>query len=235
MKIGSKKFTLVIILIIVTFLVCSLFFSFNNSINDKNKHIRNLSFFEEYYLKRIEQFEKENGKAKNVDVIFIGDSLTDGCDLNKYYPSFTTLNRGISGDTTTGVFKRLDVSVKDVESKVVVMLIGVNNIDEMMNDYEDILKWYKENVPERQIVLLSLTCMTGNWARLNEKAIVNNQLIKNLSIKYDYHFIDLFTPLCNPITNELYDEYTIDGGHFTNEGYIVISKIVNEVLSSIIE
>ena len=70
-----------------------------------------------------------------IDVAFLGDSLTDGYDLEKYYPEFKTANRGIAGETTGGLESRLQVSVYDLKPKVCVMLIGANNMDTMFKLY----------------------------------------------------------------------------------------------------
>ena len=98
--------------------------------------------FERYYNEKLLAYEEENRlyEKGQVDVVFLGDSLTDGYDLKKFYPDYLTLNRGISGDTTVGLEKRLDVSAYDVQPKVVVMLIGANNMDQMLDNYESILR-----------------------------------------------------------------------------------------------
>mgnify|MGYP003297907874 CR=1 FL=1 len=124
-----------------------------------------------YRAAKLEQYEQENAEYDDyeVDVAFIGDSLTDGYDLAKYYPQYITANRGIGGDTTFGLEERLQVSLYDLKPKVVVMLIGANNMDSMLENYESILKGLQENLPESKIVLLSLTAMGGeHWgAKIN--------------------------------------------------------------------
>ena len=97
--------------------------------------IEQYSLFKEYYDMKVAQFEEENKTIGSVEVAFLGDSLTDGCDLNVYYPQYVTVNRGIGGDTTFGLEKRLKVSAYDVNPKVVVMLICANNFGTMMNNY----------------------------------------------------------------------------------------------------
>ena len=62
----------------------------------------------------------------------------------------------------------------------------------------------------------------------------NNVKIKKLSEKYNYHFIDLYTPLLDVTTNEVYEGYTIDGGHFTELGYDVVTSLIKPVLIEII-
>ena len=190
--------------------------------------------YNEFYAGKLESFREENKSIENIDVVFIGDSLTEGYDLKSFYPEYNVLNRGISGDTTDGLKGRLNVSVYAANPKVVVMLIGANNFDTMLNDYENIVIDLKTNLPDTKIVLLSLTAMSKEWGKNNTKAIENNKVIKQLSQKYNCEFIDLFNPLIDPSTNELYESYTIDGGHLTTHGYSEITKIIKPVLDELL-
>ena len=189
-----------------------------------------------YYDAKIVLYEQENERYADgeVDVAFIGDSLTDGYDLQRYYPQYVTANRGIGGDTTFGVQDRLQVSRYDLQPKVVVMLIGANNFSTMLENYEEILISMKENLPNSQIVLLSLTAMSKEWGKNNAIACYNNVVIEKLASKYDYEFIDMFTPLYDLETGGLYDEYTTDGGHFTAKGYEVVTEQITPVLVKIL-
>ncbi len=183
--------------------------------------------YEKYYNSKLEKFEKENQQLGQVDVIFLGDSLTDLCDLNKFYPNINASNRGISGDTTTMLNERLQVSAFDIESKVIVLLIGVNNINTMMDNYEDILIKMQSNIPNTKVILCSLTAMGGDHLRVkNAKARENNIEIERLAQQYGYIFLDLYNPLFNNETGEIYQEYTVDGVHFTDKGYEVVSGII---------
>ena len=195
-----------------------------------------LKAMQEYYDAKIAMYEIENEKYNDyeVDVAFLGDSLTDGYDLKRYYPQYLTLNRGIGGDTTFGLEKRLKVSVYDLKPKVAVMLIGANNFDTMFDNYENILKGLGENLPKTKVVLLSLTSMGGEWAKNNQKAAYNNVKIKLLAEKYGYEFVDLYSPLLNLETGEIYAEYTTDGGHLTPAGYEVFTNAVTPALKKLL-
>ncbi len=184
--------------------------------------------FWEFYNGKIEGFEKENEEYKNkdVDVIFLGDSLTDGYDVKRFYPEYTVLNRGISGDTSVWLEERLDVSLYAVQPKVAVMLIGANNMDTMLENYESILKSFKENAPNTKIVLLSLTSMSGEWGKKNHLAAYNNVQIKMYAEMYGYEYVDLYSALLNLETGEIYDEYTTDGAHLTKAGYEVLTSSI---------
>ena len=192
---------------------------------------------QDYYDAKIVLYQQENAKYADyeVDVAFIGDSLTDGYDLAKYYPQYVTANRGIGGDTTYGVEERLQVSLFDLKPKVVVMLIGANNMDKMFDNYESILISLKENLPESKIVLLSLTAMGGeHWGPKNQLAAYNNVKIKLYAQKYGFEFVDLFSALYDVEIGEVYEGYTVDGGHFTHEGYVVVTNQITPVLERLL-
>ena len=148
---------------------------------------------------------------------------------------YIVVNRGIGGDTTFDLEKRLKVSVYDLKPKVAVMLIGANNVSTMFENYEKILIGLKENLPQTKIVLLSLTSMGGDhWGKNNQLSAFNNVKIKMLAEKYGFEFVDLYSPLLNIEDNEIYDEYTTDGGHLTPKGYEVVTAQVMPILESLL-
>ena len=171
--------------------------------------------FELHYADRVALFKEENKHLKDVDISFVGDSLTEGYDVKTYYSAFNVVNRGIGGDTTFGVENRLDSSVYDVHPKVVSLLIGANNFDTMLQNYETIVSKIRTNCPTAKMILCSLTSMSGNWGRNNSKARNNNVKIKQIADNYTCIYADLYNPLLDSNTNELKDEYSADGGHLT--------------------
>ena len=234
----SAKRKIIITAIILTFLLLAVGFAylFTVALPQKREKERLLKAMQEYYDAKIAAYEIENTKYEDyeVDVAFLGDSLTDGYDLEKYYPQYLTVNRGIGGDTTLGLERRLQVSVYDLKPKIAVMLIGANNFDTMLDNYENILNGFQENLPNTKIVLLSLTSMGGEWGKNNQKAAYNNMMIKLLAEKYGYEFVDLYSPLLNLETGEIYTEYTTDGGHLTPMGYEVITNAITPTLEKLL-
>ena len=186
----------------------------------------------QYRASKMDSYEAENAKYSDyeVDVAFLGDSLTDGYDLEQYYPQYLVTNRGIGGETTTGLEERLKVSVYDLKPKVAVMLIGANNMDTMMNNYERILKGFVDNLPNTRIIILSLTSMSGEWGKKNQLAAYNNVQIKMLAEKYSFEYVDLYSALLNLEDGEIYDEYTTDGGHLTPLGYEVLTREITPAI-----
>lgn len=232
----SKKIVIATICTVAVLLVAGLLFLFLKLIPEKRSEREWAKQIEEYYNAKISQYREENEKYEDyeIDVAFLGDSLTDGYDVAKYFPQYKTANRGISGETTVGLEARLDVSVYQLKPKVATLLIGANNMDTMMENYEDILRGFEENIPDTKIVIISLTSMSGEWGKKNHLAAYNNVRIKLLAEKYGYEFVDMYSALMNPETGEIYDEYTTDGGHLTSAGYEVFTRELTPVLDSLL-
>ncbi len=83
-------------------------------------------------------------------VIFIGDSITQGLCVSAVVP--LSVNYGISGDTTTGVLKRLPTYRSMRRAGAIVVAIGINDTadrtnEEILRNYLSIAKQMPKNVP----------------------------------------------------------------------------------------
>lgn len=203
---------------------------------DKHRKEDNMTALQNYYDAKVQQFQAENEALgeKQVEIVFLGDSLTDGYDLAAFLPQYYALNRGIGGDTTVGLAKRMDISLYQVRPKVTVMLIGANNMHTMLSNYEQLVMDMHTHLPDTKIVLLSLTSMAGDWAHNNQLAAYNNAFIKRYAEKYGCAYIDLYTPLFDTDTGEMDLKYTTDGGHFTQMGYKVITSAIEPILQQLL-
>ena len=201
---------------------------------------QNAARIQAYREAKFDKYREENASLSSAEdyVLFLGDSLTDGCDLHDYYPEYTTLNRGIGGDRTYDVLDRMQVSVYDAKPKVIVLLIGGNNVlagedlHKTATQYEEILQGIKTHLPDTKVVVLSLTSMGGKCAVKNPEAALLNYKIKDIADSYGHTFVDVFTPLFDAETMEIRAEYTVDGAHLTEEGYRVLSAAVKPAISA---
>ncbi len=193
--------------------------------------------YQEFYASELVRYENENKEYDDfeVDVAFLGDSLTAGYDIESYYPEYLVINRGIGGDTSHGLYDRLGVSVLDLKPKVAVMLIGGNNPDTMFRDYEDILISFKENIPDTKIILVSHAPASGSWNDKNKTFTYNNVKVKLLAEKYGYEFVDIYSPMFDLQTGKIKDEYTTDGAHFTAAGYEVVTEQIKPVIEKLLK
>ncbi len=92
----------------------------------------------DYEWMSIKAWEKQHAddtviaEFEQVDVLFVGDSITAGWDWQIWQTNFAPLkaaNFGIGGDNTGNVLWRLQHgAVGNLQPKLIVLLIGVNNI-----------------------------------------------------------------------------------------------------------
>src|SRR5262249_2849509 len=89
------------------------------------------------WMKRHDSFN-ERVKQGNVDLIFIGDSITQGWEgespkggkkiWEEFYGKRNAVNLGIGGDRTQHVLWRLDHgNIENIKPKLAVLMIGTNN------------------------------------------------------------------------------------------------------------
>jgi lysophospholipase L1-like esterase len=77
-------------------------------------------------------------------VVFLGDSITDGWDLNRDFPGKPYVNRGISGQTTSQMLVRMFPDVIDLHPAALILLTGTNDIS--ANTGPETLKMVEENI-----------------------------------------------------------------------------------------
>ena len=105
----KKKVFLIIGILLVAVLIFGAIYYFAVIQPRQREQEERQKLVEQYYSDKLALYRQENEAYADyeVDVAFLGDSLTDGYDLAKYYPQFKTANRGIGGDTTHGLEARL--------------------------------------------------------------------------------------------------------------------------------
>lgn len=213
----------------------SIFF-FGFYLPDRREEKERQELVRAYYAAKMETYAEENERYADyeVDVAFLGDSLTDGYDLATYYPQYLTANRGIGGETSHGLEERLEVSLYDLKPKVAVILIGGNNLYTMLENYERMISTIQETLPDTKIILASLTSMGGSWGHKNEIAAYNNVVIRKVAEKYGLTFVDLYYPLFDMEAGEIRAEYTSDGAHLTPLGYEVLTAAITPAIDKLL-
>jgi lysophospholipase L1-like esterase len=61
-------------------------------------------------------------------VVFLGDSITAGWNLEQSFPNEPYINRGIGGETSPQILERFRRDVIDLHPRIVVILAGTNDI-----------------------------------------------------------------------------------------------------------
>ncbi len=186
--------------------------------------------FETYYRNACKRFEERVEIDKNCDIDFVGDSITERYNLEKYYPNYKVANRGISGDTTDMLLTRMEISSILLEPKVINLLIGTNNLNTCMNNYEYILQGFKNNLPNTKVVVNSILPRRG--VEYYQKIINNNNKIKALAEAYGYTYVDLYPNFMK--NGKLNEMLFADGLHLNSKGYQIMSDVLLPVFTDLL-
>ncbi|XP_031622806.1 platelet-activating factor acetylhydrolase IB subunit beta homolog [Contarinia nasturtii] len=129
-------------------------------------------------------------REKDAEVIFIGDcvleTLQHTASWNQYFAPMHSLNFSIYSDETQNTLWRIQNGALDnVKPKIVVLLVGTNNItntaEEVAEGIFEIVKNIREKLPDAYIVLPTLLPRGQQPNRLREK---NQQVNKLIAEKY---------------------------------------------------
>lgn len=181
-----------------------------------------------YYQQRVEAFRAE--RANTGRVVFLGNSITEGGDWKKLLKDSLVINRGISGDVTFGVLKRLDEVTRHKPTKVF-LLIGVNDLSRntpnaviLQNIFSIVTRIHNES-PRTVVYVQSILPVNPlhkkfppRFNKQNDIEEINAQLAKyHEALKYTYlnissQFLDAKFSL------DL--KYSTDGLHLNEAGYV---------------
>ena len=200
-----------------------------------------------YHNEKCREFAKENLTFSKGQIVFLGDSITDLCELDNYYEDLELklYNRGISGDTTIDLKNRLDVSAFEIEPSIIVLMIGTNDINwgrsinAIMETYEEIVSEIYNRLPNVKLYVMSVIPQNKDLESYTPfnidthlpRIIELNQEITKLSTKYDFTYIDLYPSLLDS-DGYLDKKYSDDGLHLNHNGFIVWSNILKPHLNT---
>lgn len=181
-----------------------------------------------FYYQRVTLFETLPTSPD--DIIFLGNSITNGCEWAELLGNVHAKNRGISGDTTNGVLDRLGTVTAGKPAKVF-LLIGTNDlsagltIDSIATNVERIVQRIGHESPTTRIYLQSVLPVTPHYGmfqghtRRKDDIAPLNTLLKAVAARNGIAFIDIHAALTDPATNELNTDYTNDGLHLLGKAY----------------
>ena len=173
-----------------------------------------------YYAKKVKEFNAM--KVPEGSIVFLGDSITDYVNFDEVLPSYHIINRGIAGDTTSGVLRRLG-EVISLRPRKLFLLIGTNDIGmdiltaPIARNIREIVSRVQAKSPETKIYLQAVFPTRHHSPRPNNLIQELNAEIKAIAQEQHCTFIDLY-PLLLDSDGELAEEYTLDGLHLSDSG-----------------
>ena len=209
---------------------------------------------------RREAFDEDNERLilaeEEVDIVFIGDSITEGWNVRQAFADFgRAVNRGISGDVIDVIEKRFAADVLQLKPRVAVINGGVNNtvpffemeaatlpaaipavVDTFVRSYKAMLTACRQ--AGQQVVAGTITPLAeqpspGASARKETVVRMNEELLR-LCAEFGVPCADYHTPLaeCDGLTVQ--PCITYDGVHPNAAGYARMARVLRPILTAVL-
>lgn len=182
----------------------------------------------EHYRTRLEEFRKE--KTTQGKILFLGNSITEGGNWRKLLKDSSVMNRGISGDNTFGVLKRIDEVVRHKPAKVF-LLIGVNDLSKnaasatVIENIFSIVSAIQTASPATRVFVQSLLPINPEvknfptqFSKPDQIVEINGQLSRYAET-FKYTYVDIHSHFLNT-AGRLEARFTYDGLHLNAAGYV---------------
>lgn len=207
---------------------------------------------------RRDEFDAENERiltaGEAVDIVFIGDSITEGWNVRQAFANFgNVVNRGISGDVIDIIEKRFAADVLQLKPRAAVIHGGVNNTFPFFETEEAALPAAIEEATEtfvrsyeamfkacrqagQRVIACTITPLAeqpspGAAARKQAAARMNGELLR-LCGRYGVPCADYHTPLAEFDGLTAQPCLTYDGLHPNDSGYARMDRVIRPILTA---
>ena len=169
-----------------------------------------------------------------VDVVMLGDSLTENGKWNTLFPDIKIANLGVGGNTTHLMLRRI-CEVYKYKPKYCFVMAGFNDIDQdrdlnkIFKDYFSILKKLKNK--KITPIILSTTYVRDNYRipeHINNKINMLNIKLEEYAFNNKITFIDLNPSLTKD--HALLREFSVDHVHFNDKAYKIWKNYIKNII-----
>jgi len=186
-----------------------------------------IPFIPEHTTDKLAQFQKD--PIVTGHIIFLGNSITEMGNWKKVLNDTTVINRGIGGDITYGILRRLK-DVTDRQPSKLFILCGINDIGKDIPDAviaDNMLKIVNRvhaACPQTKIYVQSVLPLNPTMPNFpqhydkEEHVLAVNKLYKANAAAGNYTFIDIF-PLFLDKDKRLDAQYSYEGLHLKPAAY----------------
>lgn len=175
---------------------------------------------------------------KRSDAVFIGASEIEKWELDKFFPQYYFINRGIGEQISAQMLLRFYQDVINISPRIVVITAGANDIKnkvpfEYTKEYiKRMCDLAKNNNIE--IILTTITPVNDTQRgmlklRPPDKIKELNNWIKIFSENENYRVADFYSDLADK-NGMLPENYSTDGVHLNEIGYKIISKTIDKII-----
>jgi lysophospholipase L1-like esterase len=190
-------------------------------------------------------------KKGDIDVLFMGDSITDFWRsaegtmagkpvLDKYFGDLKVANFGIAGDTTQGVLYRLQHGEgQGFNPRAVMLMIGTNNTRsntaaEIAEGIGAVVLELKKDFPKAKILLLGIFPRSTAKDPVRATIAEINSIIARLHDGNRVHYLDIGAKFLDAEGNIPLDVMG-DALHPTTKGYEIWAEAVKEPIAGLMK
>ncbi len=196
----------------------------------------------------MKRHEAMNARVKkgNVDLVFIGDSITQGWEGRgknvwaKFYGKRNAVNLGIGGDRTQHVLWRLDNgNLEGIAPKAAVIMIGTNNSgsnspEQIAEGVTLIVRQLQKKTPKTKILLLATfprgATPSDKRRQVNEKS---NAIVAKLAADENVSYLDVGKDFLGE-DGSLSREIMPDLLHLSEPGYTIWAESIEPSLAKLL-
>ncbi|MEZ9679938.1 SGNH/GDSL hydrolase family protein [Vibrio splendidus] len=174
--------------------------------------------------------------SPNADLVMFGDSITEWAPWADIFRDVSMVNRGLAGDTTTGMLRRIDTTL-NVKPKLVCFMAGVNDlaqgydVEYIYQNYIDMLKVWQEN--DIRILVQSTLYVGSKLQGLNPSVELLNSKISEYCSQQGIAFLDVNSVL-SP-NQLLLNEYSCDDLHLNAKAYQVWAEVLQPAIAELLK
>ena len=171
------------------------------------------------------------------EIIFLGDSITMGCEWAELFQNANIKNRGIDGDDMEKIFARLPEIIESEPAKIFLMA-GANDIptntdiSDLAAKYHRIIDFIRHKSHKTNIFIQSLLPVNNKIhtsKRKNTDIIKLNKKLSSFADNQHIYYIDLFSAFTDK-NGRLDKAFTHDGIHLNGQGYLVWKSLIQSYL-----
>jgi lysophospholipase L1-like esterase len=168
-------------------------------------------------------------------ILLTGDSITASFNTRKLLPEFKIINKGISGNKSAHLLKRLKRDLRATKPDIIFILIGTNDIaqgftdKEILSNISSILRTPSQYAEDKNIFITSILPTRNNEPRPNERIRGLNKKIQTIVSELKVNYLDLY-PLFVDETGQLISGLTEDGLHLNNNAYLIWAGFLRKLL-----
>ncbi|MFA0572015.1 SGNH/GDSL hydrolase family protein [Vibrio splendidus] len=174
--------------------------------------------------------------SPNADLVVFGDSITEWAPWADIFRDVSMVNRGLAGDTTTGMLRRIDTTL-NVKPKLVCFMAGINDlaqgydVDHIYQNYIDMLKVWQEN--DIRILVQSTLYVGSKLQGLNPSVELLNSKISEYCSQQGIAFLDVNSVLS---PNQLLsNEYSCDDLHLNAKAYQAWAEVLQPTVAELLK